>query len=255
MATGRTVAKFLRCYADGYDMSGYSRSIGPLINTYDENEDRTYGNQFVGGLPGTAMLGVGTLSAMLDNTATSGAFTVFKTTAKRDLMVAIGIRAEPALGDPVYAGTFEQLGYMSSAGDGSVVAADIPFANSGAQTSMLYDNPWGLLLHPKGAETGASTATGVDNVTGASTAFGGFMMYQVFAGDGTATLKVQDAGTNSDGSFSDLLSSGSIDCSTVQHGVAVLARTATVARYTRFQIALGTATTVTFALSFHRAFH
>lgn len=258
MATGRTVAKFLKCYVDGYDMSGYTRSIGPLALTYAEQEDRTYGNQIVGALPGQVMMGIGTLSTALDNTATSGPHVLFSglgaSGAKRTVMLAVGVRATPAQGDPVFAGEFEQLGYVSSPSE-AVLSVDMPFAASGRQTSLLYDNAWGDLLHANSAATAANSAVGIDNPMGASTAFGGYMVYQVTAGDGTATIKVQDAGTNSDGSFSDLASSGSIDCSTVQHGLVALSATATVARYLRWQIALGTATTVTFALSFHRAYH
>ena len=77
-------------------------------------------------------------------------------------------------------------------------------------------------------------------------------MYQVFSGDGTASIKVQDASTNSDVSFADLLSSGSVNFSTPKSGIVALAKTATVKRYVRWQIALGTATTVTFALAFVR---
>ena len=34
MPTGRTVNKFIRCYVDGYDVSGYARSVGALVETY-----------------------------------------------------------------------------------------------------------------------------------------------------------------------------------------------------------------------------
>ena len=33
---GRTVPKWVRVYMDGYDLSGYSRTIGPLKHEYEE---------------------------------------------------------------------------------------------------------------------------------------------------------------------------------------------------------------------------
>lgn len=254
MATGRTVNKFLKCYVDGYDMSGYSRSIGPLAVTFNETEDMVYGNPIKGALPNHAMISIGTLSAVFDNTATSGPHAIFKGgLGMRNVMVNVGIRATPAQGDPSFVGQFEQLGYPMDVSD-ATLAVDMPFAPSGRATSLLYSSAWGTLLHANGAETGANSATGVDDY-GAQTTFGGFMMYQVTAGDGNATIKVQDADTNSDGSFGDLVSSGALDCSAVTSGIVALAHTATVKRYLRWQLALDTATTVTFALTFVRAFH
>ena len=80
-------------------------------------------------------------------------------------------------------------------------------------------------------------------------------MYQVFAGDGTATISVEDATTNSDANFAALTgaTSGEIDFSTPTAGIVAIGRTATVRRYLRWQISLNTATTVTFALAFVRA--
>ena len=72
----------------------------------------------------------------------------------------------------------------------------------------------------------------------------------------TATIKLQHSNTNVDGDFGDLAgaTSGVINC--VGGGVSGIAQTTvteTVERYTRWQIVLGTATSVTFALAFIRA--
>jgi hypothetical protein len=242
-------------YADGYDLSGYTRSVGPLSESFAVEEDKVYGNELAAGLLGQVTISPGTLSSVFDNTATSGPHVVMSNfPAIRSVLVAYGIRAAPALGDPAFMGTFEQTGYVATVGQESL-AVDIPFVSAGAQTSLLYDHAWGPLLHPLGAETAASTATGVDNPMAAATAFGGYMMYQVTAGNGTATLSVMDGAANVDGSFTALTSSGSIDCSTPKHGIIALARTATVKRYLRFQIAFGAATTVTFVTAFVRAYH
>jgi len=77
-------------------------------------------------------------------------------------------------------------------------------------------------------------------------------MYQVLAGDGDATIIVEDSSTLVDGNFAQLMTSGLVDCSSPTSGVVALANTATVKAYTRWQLTLGTANTVTFALAFMR---
>jgi hypothetical protein len=239
---------------DGYDLSGYSREVGPLLWGYDEQDQTCLPDAVKGVLPGVATVGITKLNGVFDNTATSGLHVLLNGAGtKRTAMIPIGIQAEPAQGDPVYMGQFEQASYTADGNPAVYVSAQFDKTSAAAST-LLYDKPWGWLLRPKTATTAVNSAVGIDDV-GASTAFGGYMVYQVFAGNGTATIKVQDAATNSDGSFSDLsgATTGSINCAVVQHGLIALGRTATVRRYLRWQIALGTATSVTFALGFSRA--
>ncbi len=80
-------------------------------------------------------------------------------------------------------------------------------------------------------------------------------MAQVLAGNGTATIKTQHAALNLDGSFADLggCTTGVVDCSSPFAGIYnTTAVTTTVNQYLRWQIVLGTATSVTFALAFVR---
>lgn len=254
MATGRTNLKHARFYADGYDLSGYARQFGPLLCEFAAEAEAALLDEVKGALPGVATLGVGELNGFFDNTATSGLHAVMNGAGvKRAVMCPIGIRAAPAQSDPVYCGEFEQLAYHGVP-EGNFVTANIPFGPTDvAAATLVYAKPWGVLLHAKAAETAVNTATGVDD-NGAASALGGFMAYQVFAGNGTATLKVQDAATNLDASFADLTgaTTGSLDMSAVRAGQVAIGVAATVRRYLRYQIVLGTATTVTFALAFVR---
>lgn len=251
MTTGRTTLNYWRVYVDGYDLSGYSRSIGNFGATFDEGIDDAISLSVKGTMLGQAMISAGVLNGIFDNTATSGLHAVVGSVSNpRNVMYARGVQAAPADNDVSFAGQFSQSAYTVGPGD-TPVTASIPFNNTNALTgSAAYANPFGVLLHAKAAATAANTATGLDQT--AQTTLGGWMMYQVFAGDGTAAIKQQDASTNLDGSFGDLLSSGTIDCSSPTAGIVALAKGATVERYVRWQIALGTATTVTFAISWHR---
>ncbi len=236
---------------DGYDVSGYSRTFGPLMWTFDETELTTLTDGVKGYLPAHPTLGIGTLNGVFDNTATSGLHVLANAAGvKRTLMIPIGIRAAPAQGDPVYMGEFEQSGYYQ---EGPYV--NVPFGmSSAASTSLLYSKPWGWLLHAKSNVDTENDQTGIDD-NGASSSFGGFMMYQVFSGDGGATISVEDAATNSDGDFAALsgATTGVIDCTSPTAGIVAIGRTATVQRYLRWQIEFDDATEVEFALSFVRA--
>lgn len=249
----RTVLKHTRVYVDGYDMSGYSRSLGPLIQTYDETDLTTILDAVKGVLPAHVQLGIGTLNGIMDNTDTVGMHAVLSTAGiMRTVMIPIGIGAAPAAGDPVYCGQFEQQGYYN---EGPYVT--LPFAGSSAASTptLPYSKPWGVLLHPRGTETAANDQTGIDD-HGAATSAGGYMVYQIFGGDGDAEIYIEEAATNSDEEF-DVLSpatTGMIDCTTPSAGIVPLATSAAVKRYLRWQIELDEGTTeVEFALAFVRA--
>lgn len=251
MATGRTLLKWTQVFMDGYALCGYGRSIGPLKQEYQEADLTGWCNDVMGYLPNQASLGIGEYNGVLDTTATVGLHAVLGTPGTyRNIMVPIGIRGTVAAGDPVYMGRFEQLAYQA-AEDGGAMVVNIPFGEWDAAGMINYSKPWGVMLHANSAATAANTSAGIDD-RGAATAAGGWLMYQVTAGDGTATISIDDSANNSDWTALSGATSGSIDCSSVQHGIVALGTTATVRRYLRWQIALGTANTVTFALAFVR---
>lgn len=258
---GRTLSRWTRVYVGGYDLSGYSREIGPLVTQYDVASEAALSDAVKGGLPSHVRLGVGTLNGFMDNTATSGLHVLHSAPGSSYVVqVAIGDRAAPAAGVPVYAGRFYTDAYTFNADDAGLAHVSIPFGDWDIANLVDYQRAWGALLHANSAVTAVNTSgTGVDdNYLGASTAFGGFMAYHVTAGDGTATITVQHSATEVNANYANLggCTTGSIDCSSVQSGiVTTTAKTTTVNRYLRWQIVFGTATTVTFVLSFHRSHH
>lgn len=256
MATGRTHPKWARFYMAGYDLSGYSRTVGPLKWEYGESDiTADMGDAVKGYLPNEASISCGELKGVFDNTATSGLHVVASTVlTSQVVMIPVGIRAAPAAGDPVFMGEFVQLGYTSEEADGAILAS-VPFGEWEVSKLLSHgrEKPWGILIHANAARTAANTAVGIDDY-GAATAKGGYMMYQVFAGDGTATITMEDAATNTNPSFAALTgaTTGELDFSTVKKGVVDLTATRDVRRYLRWQLSLNTATTVTFALAFMR---
>lgn len=253
MATGRTLNRWARTYIGGYDMSGYTRNIGPLTWSYPTPDLTVQSDAVRGGLPDTPEISPGTLNGVMDGDA-AGLFATYGAGGTgRILTAAFGIRTAPAQGDPVFCGRFGQLDYQGAEAGGAMYTT-VPFGMADMATLQSYDKPWGTLLHANSAATAVNSATGVDDF-GAATTYGGYMVYHVLAGNGTATIKVQHASTNSDGSFADLggCTTGVTDFSSVASGIVnTTAKTTTVNRYLRWQIVLGTATTVTFVLSFIR---
>ena len=264
--SGRTVPRWVRFYMDGYDLSGYSRTIGPL-NTEFEEADLTaqMGDAVRGYLPNLCNLSPGTLNGVFDNTATSGLHAIASAIAsERVVMVPIGNKAAPAAGDPTYCGQFMQIGYQAEE-DGGAVTATIPFGpwEAASQLAFPYTKVWGHLLHANSAVTAAnSSGTGVDQI-GSSSSRGGYMCYQIFAGtggSGLATITVEHSVDEVDGNYGALsgCTTGEIDMSANPAGglVSTTAQTTGVKKYLRWQIAFagGGATSVTFALAFIRGF-
>jgi len=254
--TGRTVQRWTRIYLDGYDMSGYARSVGNLGWSFDEANLTALSDSIKGYLPALCNMSPSVVNANLDNTATSGSHAILSVPGvSRVVTIALGMRAAPAMGDPVFCGRYNQADYQA-AEDGGAMVVNMNFDGWDAANMIGYDNPWGVLLHAAGAETGANTAIGHDGL--AASSFGGYLVYQVLAGNGTATISVdKSTTTNLNASFSALsgATSGSIDCSTPKAGIIALGKTATVGKFLRWQLALGTATSVTFNLAFVRDFH
>jgi len=253
MTTGRTVSRWARAYVSGYDISGSARSLSPLIYTFDEADLTALSDGAKGRLPAGVNLGIGTINANFDNAAGNGAHSVLSSAGvSRNVMIPIGIQAAPAQGDPVYMGCFQQASYQAAENSGAMTVS-IAFDDYDAASQIRYDNPWGVLLHAASAVTAANTSAGVDG--GAASAFGGYLMYQVFAGNGTATISVdKSTTTNVNASFSALsgATTGELDFSTPQAGIIQLANPSAVGQFLRWQISLNSATSVTFALAFVR---
>lgn len=236
-------------------MSGYSRSIGPLSWEYTTGDMTAITDGVKNYLNNQPTHGIGTLNGLFDSTATSGLHVVANGSGvSRVAMIPIGIQAAPAQGDPVYVGQFLQKEYMGDPNNEGVYAT-VGFEKTiSSATTLLYDQPWGWLLHAKGAETAVNTATGIDD-NGGSSALGGYLVYQIFAGNGTGVIRVQDAATNLNASFADLsgATTGVISFANPTSGVVAIGKTATVRQFLRWQVTFTTSTSVTFALAFVRA--
>ena len=127
MATGRTVAKYVRIYAGQMGnvwqtkLCGLTRSLGPLKVSFDEIDATGMCDSIKGYLPGQASINPGTINVILDPAAIETAFTfmyppidyiginAFDIGEPTILQIPIGIRAAPVIGDPTFCGVFPFL--------------------------------------------------------------------------------------------------------------------------------------------------
>lgn len=249
---GRTISKFSRFYVDGYDLSGDTRSFGPLVSDYEYSSMAGLTHEVKGALLGKPTHEVGTLNGIF-NTSTAGIHEVIKTVAARNIMTPIGNLAAPVNGDPVFIGKFNQTGYGAGFGD-VMLTVTVPFGGQANSTAMKYTDPWGLLIHAKASRTAANASTtGIDN--GAASSSGGYLMYQIFSitGTGTATVSIDDSADGTTYAALSGATSGAIaNTSAPTSGIVQLATNATVRRYLRWQLSLTGATACEFAIAFVR---
>jgi len=212
-------------------------------------------DEISGVLPGTPDVTLGPISGFLDNTTNHLHALALAASSAQVITVAVGMGAAPAQGDFSFSHSPEFLKYQAhDVGGGSFVSIEVG-KHSARATPNPFSDPWGVILDPGlVAKTAVNAAIGVDDF-GAATNFGGYQVAQILAGNGTATIKTQHASTNSGGSFVDLAgaTTGVVSCSTPSALINPTARLVTVNRFLRWQVVFGTATTVTFMLSFVRA--
>lgn len=252
----RTHLKHYRAYVDGVDVSGYARQIGALNWMFGAEPDAAISDEVKNVLLGQGDIQAGPISAFLDNDA-AGLFALAgsgsNNNGTRVYTVAMGANAAPVAGVPVFSWKFEQTAYLAEQGSG-FVAANVAFGGASYASTLSYKKPWGVCLQPKATVTAANTAVGIDD-NGAATTLGGILIYHLFSSDGTLTISVDDAATNTNPSFAALsgATSGSITAAvSPKSGMVALSTSATVRRYLRPQIAFGTATTCVYFSAFIR---
>lgn len=249
---GRTTLNYVRFYTDGYDLSHDITSLGPLDIDYEYSSKAGLTWAVKGSLLGKPEVTIGTLNGIFDS-ETAGLHTICKTVAPRNVMIPVGDHAEPVNGDLAFVGRFNQTGFGTEFGD-VMLAASVPFGGQENFATMKYADPWARLLHAKASRTAAnSSTTGVNN--GASSALGGYLMWQIFSitGTGTATVSIDDSADGSTYAALSGATSGAIaNTAAPSSGIVQLATNATVRQYLRWQLALSGATACTFALAFVR---
>lgn len=261
----RTNKKWMRIYVDGYDLSGYLRDAGTLGFAAEAIPDACITDAVKNVLVGQTTVTGGPLNAVLDadpTTYPAGFWNTFKGAGTaHNVSVAIGTLAAPIQGDGVFSWTLNETAFTLNEGNG-FVSINLGLESAYLSTS-LYNDPWGYVLHPRGAETGADSANNVIYMGSiAQTDLGGIFIYHLLTasgggGAGTATISMEGSadGSTSWAAVTGATSPALVTGNTVtvpQSGLVRLDATAAVMRYLRWQLALVTATSATFFAAFIR---
>jgi hypothetical protein len=254
--TGRTLSRFERVYVDGYDLSGYGRSIGPLgVEFAVIDLTAPMSDAMKGYLLGMPSITVGTFNGVMQSSTDVGTeISVIQSAGSaHDIMVAIGDRAAPAIGVPVFCAKSAHSGFHVVE-EGGAITVTAEFADVDASDIGDYNDPWGVLLHTKLATTAANTGTG-DSVLSprGTTSLGGYMMYQIFSGDMTGKISVEHSDDNVNANFVGVggleYTLGSFPAAGI---IQTTAKTTAINQWTRWQLTIGSGTTLTFALALVR---
>jgi hypothetical protein len=134
--------------------------------------------------------------ALLNDTASSGAFSLLKDADNTHILsLVFGGGGEPAVPDPVYMLSGVQI--SDTAGwDGAAAAITADFIYNAGVFSTLVDSPWGVLLSPETSISATTTNASHDN--GAATANCGYAHLHVTAtSSGNFAFTIEDSANDS----------------------------------------------------------
>jgi len=253
----RTNHRFIRAYVSGYDLSGTARDIGSVGYAFDNEPNAAFSDGVKNIVNGQMTVQADPLNAFLspETSPAIGLHELLKSGAGlQTYTIAYGILAAPAQGDFIFSMPMEQAAYQAEG-----VAVNVGWGGPTSTNTLIslgYSCPFGRLLHPFGVETAVNAAVGIDDYGASPPELGGILTYHLYSSiGGNITIKVQEADTNTNGSFTDITgaTSGLIDASSSpKHGVVAISATYAVKRYLRWQVVFNVGTSATFLAGFNR---
>ena len=193
MATGKTNVRWLRMFVDEIDLSGDSRQVGTFGVTYDTANVEGWTASVKHVTFGQVSHILTGYQAVFNNTVLLGSHIELSAVEEYVVSVLLGIQAAPAVGDPAFLSSFEQVSYVVD-GEGPVlITAD--FAK--AITDQDHEKAFGVVLEA-GDTSRSATLTGanVDNLGSSANGAMAHLHVTVSSG-GSWTMKVQDSPDNS----------------------------------------------------------
>ena len=250
----RTHLKHYRVYVNAYDLSGYARSVGTMAWSFGAEPDMAISDSVKNVIPGAGDIQLGPINMFFDADAAGAKALLASSTNTLTVSVAMGARADPAIGDRAFTWQFEKNSYSVEQGAG-FVAANLNLGGASYASTKSFCVPWGVVLAHNTARVAVNSTTGVDDYGAGPPSLGGVFWWHLLSSNGTVTLTAQEADTNSDGSFANITgaTSGSITAAaTPAYGMAATTEIYAVKRYLRWQLAFGGGSTATFVCGFNR---
>lgn len=235
--------RYTRLYYGGIDLSGDSRAFGAAKYAHPAVNMTGWSNTHEQYLADRPEVGIEGYQALMNDTATTGAFTVLKTTPQNAYVsMLFGGSGEPEVGDPAYLiGALQHSNNISTDGGAMIVEAD--FKLSAGTFDAYAGAAWGYVLSPATSIGATTTYTSVD--LGGALANGAQAILHITASSGgTWAFIIRDSADDS--SFSTIMTFSS-------DGSAVTSERQTksgaVRQYVRF-VATRTSGTVTPVVTF-----
>ena len=189
--------RHLRIFLGGYDISGDARSFDTVLNSYGEVDMTGWANLVKNFLAdGARQIGVMGFKAFINDTASSGAFSILKDADNtHNLSILFGGGGEPAIPDPAYLLSAVQMDDEAGLDGGAgIISAD--FLSNAGQFSTLVGNPWGVVLSPNTSIS--ATTTGASHDNGAATTNGGYAHLHITAtAAGNFAFTIEDSANDS----------------------------------------------------------
>lgn len=247
MATGiNKLTRFARMYVDGYDLSGASRTFSSLDCKYDPVDLTGWSDAIYKTMANKRiMAGIRGYQCLMDDTATSGAFTILKSPdGTSDVLVSLlmGGGAAPAIGDVCYLLSSAQI----SAGTSFDAEAGILTADFVVNSSSNGGMPYGVVIHPATSLSSTTNGSSVDNAASSANGWHAVLHVTVSSG-GEWAFTIEHSANDVD--WATLGTFTALDGSAV--GAEYQSGTGTVNQYVRF-VATRTSGTVTPVCAFAR---
>ncbi len=237
--------RWARLYVGGYDISGDSRTVSTLDIIYDEADITGWSESVFNFLRNKRLTtGIMGYQSIMNDTATTGAYTILNSATSHNLSLFMGGAGEPAIPDPAYLMPGVQLMDTASI-DGNVALLSSDFKPLAGTVDTAVALPLGVMLSPATSINSTTSNASHDN-EGATT--GGWHanihITATAAGNFAFTIEhgTDDAAWATLGTFT--TTGGSV-------GSEYLSGSGTVNQYTRF-VATRTGGTVTPVVSFAR---
>lgn len=224
--------RYTRLYFGGYDLSGDSRNFGAATQTHPAVNMTGWssaGEQYLADRP---TIGITGYQALMNDTATTGAFSILKATPQSAYVsMLFGGGGEPEIGDPAYLlGALQPSHAINN--DGGALVVDADFALSAATMDAYAAAPAGYVLSPATSLSSTTTQISVDlYVNSTALTNGAQAILHVTASSGGTWAMIIEHSTD-DSSYATLMTFSS-------NGSAITSErqtaSGTIRRYVRFK--------------------
>jgi hypothetical protein len=223
------IMKYTRFFVGGYDLSGDSRNVGGLTNSFNEVDMTAWSNSVYNFMASKRLnAGITGYQAFM-NDAAAGAFTQLKTAGTlSDIAVLFGGGGEPAVPDPAYILPSVQFG-SNATFDGEAGVVETDFKVDATADISGFNNALGYTL----ANTlFTATASNASHDNGAATTNGFSAVIQVLDATGDFTFTIEESSDDGSGDAWATVATFTLDGTAV--GSEFVTVTGAVERYIRF---------------------